>query len=197
LWDDGVEGNYWSNYTGVDTDLNGIGDTPYIMNPTDRDNYPLMGPFYSINTPLNQTVDVVSSSSIDDFEYVEFNNTIMLHVTNTSTNEAVGFCRVRIPHSLMEPSNGSISVVIDSGQTPVLFLNNTLYDDGTSRWIYFTYQQSTHSVSIIQTIPEFPIFLILAPLMITTVVAAAYRRSHIRCNSRISLSGYRKQITHA
>jgi parallel beta-helix repeat protein len=194
LWDDGVEGNYWSNRSGVDADLNGIGDTPYIMNPTDRDNYPLMGRFYSFSASLNQTVDVVSNSSIDDFGYVESNRTILLQVSNASANETVGFCRVRIPHSLMEPSNGSISVVVDNGQTPVLFLNSTLYDDGTSRWIYFTYQQSSHSVSIIQTVPEFPIFIVLALFMIAAVAAAAYKRNRIRCNLQISLSDYRKQI---
>jgi len=37
-------GNYWSDYTGIDTDNNGIGNTPYSIN-SDKDNYPLMGPF--------------------------------------------------------------------------------------------------------------------------------------------------------
>ncbi|MGI6307780.1 MAG: hemoblobin-interacting domain-containing protein [Dethiobacteria bacterium] len=39
----GFLGNYWSNYTGVDADNNGIGDTPYQTVQTDNDNYPLMG----------------------------------------------------------------------------------------------------------------------------------------------------------
>jgi parallel beta-helix repeat protein len=42
IWNDGEEGNYWDNYTGLDSDEDGIGDTPYIINENNQDNYPLM-----------------------------------------------------------------------------------------------------------------------------------------------------------
>jgi parallel beta-helix repeat protein len=29
MWDNGIEGNFWDNYTGLDIDDNGIGDIPY------------------------------------------------------------------------------------------------------------------------------------------------------------------------
>ncbi|RLE70072.1 MAG: hypothetical protein DRJ43_02775 [Thermoprotei archaeon] len=34
-------GNYWSDYKGSDSDGDGIGDTPYIID-SDKDNHPLM-----------------------------------------------------------------------------------------------------------------------------------------------------------
>lgn len=42
MWDNGTEGNYWSDYTGQDLNGDGIGDTPYIIDGNIRDNYPLM-----------------------------------------------------------------------------------------------------------------------------------------------------------
>ena len=40
-WDDGEEGNYWSDYNGTDADGDGIGDTPYVIDVLNQDRYPL------------------------------------------------------------------------------------------------------------------------------------------------------------
>jgi hypothetical protein len=38
-------GNYWDDYTGTDSDGDGIGDTPYSVVSGQNDNYPLIEPF--------------------------------------------------------------------------------------------------------------------------------------------------------
>jgi parallel beta-helix repeat protein len=42
IWEYGEEGNYWDNYTGFDSDGDGIGDTPYVIDDNTQDNYPLV-----------------------------------------------------------------------------------------------------------------------------------------------------------
>jgi parallel beta-helix repeat protein len=44
IWDNGSEGNYWSDYTGQDANGDGIGDTAYNIYEKNQDNYPLMSP---------------------------------------------------------------------------------------------------------------------------------------------------------
>jgi len=61
VWDDGYPsgGNYWSDYAGADVksgpnqdqpSSDGIGDTPYVIDENNQDNYPLMytGPFHQL-----------------------------------------------------------------------------------------------------------------------------------------------------
>jgi len=50
-WDDGYPsgGNYWSDYTGTDTNGDGIGDTAYSIDPMNKDRYPLMAEWGGIH----------------------------------------------------------------------------------------------------------------------------------------------------
>jgi parallel beta-helix repeat protein len=41
-WDDGRQGNFWSDYNGTDANNDGIGDTRYVIDVLNQDRYPLM-----------------------------------------------------------------------------------------------------------------------------------------------------------
>lgn len=55
VWDDGYPsgGNYWSDYTGVDADGDGIGDTAYAVGGI-IDRYPLMNPTSGLDPSVEE-----------------------------------------------------------------------------------------------------------------------------------------------
>jgi len=44
IWDNGKEGNYWSDYNGTDNNGDGIGDSPHLLYENNQDKHPLMEP---------------------------------------------------------------------------------------------------------------------------------------------------------
>ncbi len=145
-WNNSIEGNYWSDYFGFDANRDGIGDWPYINDSNGVvDNYPLLGKFSELETYTGHDVNVVSNSTVVDFDFSELgkNGTIRLRVSNATAGQKAGFCRMQIPHVLLrEPFN----VTVD-GFNPV-YWNYELYDDGHSRWIYFAYNHSMHEILV-------------------------------------------------
>ena len=45
IWDNGTVGNFWDDYHGTDNNDDGIGDTPYVIDENNQDNYPLTEPY--------------------------------------------------------------------------------------------------------------------------------------------------------
>jgi parallel beta-helix repeat protein len=168
-WDDGHPsgGNYWGDYAGVDLNQDGTGDSPHTLDENNADNYPLMGIFTSFTTSTGGNVNVVSNSTIEDFEYLGSNSTIRMHVSNMTKGQTSGFCQLTIPHDLLPPP---YNVTVNNN----LINYNTTYENNTLTIIYFSYQHSTLDITII---PEFPSFLVLPLLMIATLLALIrYRR---------------------
>lgn len=143
-WDNGAEGNYWSNYSGADANRDGIGDTTYVIDANNTDNFPLMGMFSSFSGIQGYPVNVISNSAITGFNYSSSTRKISFSVQGAPST--VGFSELMIPHVLMDVKR--IEVLIDNGSSPVLYSNLDLHDNTTHRWIYFSYQHSTHTVTI-------------------------------------------------
>ena len=55
VWDDGKQGNFWSDHNATDADDDGVADTPYVINKqgNNTDRYPLMEPVQiEVNLPV-------------------------------------------------------------------------------------------------------------------------------------------------
>jgi parallel beta-helix repeat protein len=170
VWDDGYPsgGNYWSNYAGVDlssgfyqneTGSDGIGDTSYIIDANNTDNYPLMGMFTEFSATSEQHVETICNSTISD---LQFNGTA-ISFNVSGENDTAGFCRVCIPTPMMSTT---YKVFVNGTEVSYNLLpcSNESYS-----YLYFNYTHSTEQVIII---PEFPSILIFPLSFITTLFLA-------------------------
>jgi parallel beta-helix repeat protein len=147
VWDNGLEGNFWGDHRSSDSDRNGIADDRYLIDAQNRDEHPLLGFYtsYEINVEAGPNeVTVVSNSTVHDLVFESSNHTLILTVEGS--NDTIGFCRVCVPHTLIEPE---LSVIIDNGLAKVTYANYSLLDNGVHRWVYFEYEHSIREIVIL------------------------------------------------
>ena len=169
-WNNTYEGNYWSDYNGTDPDQDGIGDTPYAIDKNNQDNHPLMGMFTLFKIQWQEETHILTTicnSTITNFDFGTIHeNAISLNVTGPQGT--AGFCRILIPHALLD---GNYTILIDD--LPPIMEKELPLSNSTHTYVYFTYTLTTHEVVIV---PEFPTTMIFALLIILSLGAACLSR---------------------
>ena len=114
-WNSTDYGNYWSDYTGVDEDGDGIGDTPYYIDSDSADYMPLMHPWQSYfdeEPPTTQVEIGDPKYSAEGVTYVASQTPITL---TAEDNVGVASIRYRIDGGEWNEALGSSTTIYLNG----------------------------------------------------------------------------------
>jgi len=155
VWDGGFPcgGNYWSSYTGVDANEDGIGDT-HTLNENNKDNHPLMGKIRQFLAFKSETeryaVKLVSNVTVSDFSFSSEEGKLEFKVR--ASGETLGFCRVSVPKTLLKAQNLSDWIVETENET----LKSNVFEDYDNTYIYFQCEVNENAQTVrITTRKEF------------------------------------------
>lgn len=121
-WTKNSLGNYWDDYNGIDSNSDGIGDTPYFIPPNGVDDRPLMSwPFVG---PAPVLPDLII------YNYTLTNDSLTLVIKNNGDENATGaVVYVQINSILLTLYNNSLTPVdLDINETFLVSVNFTDFE---------------------------------------------------------------------
>ncbi|MFX0022093.1 MAG: NosD domain-containing protein [Candidatus Hermodarchaeota archaeon] len=145
-WDNGAIGNFWEDYSGVDFNDDGIGDTPYIILGTtlSQDNYPIWDDGY--NTPVGEDIefDDQDSGVILTFDSITSGGTTRVSILDIGPDPPSGFLLTGMYYDISTTASfsGIIEIAIKYDETLVKGNEKNLrlkhWDVESEKWIEVT-----------------------------------------------------------
>lgn len=127
----------------------------------------LNGTSYNVTTLSNATVVPNSMTYIANW-------TLSFNLTAALNGGTTAYVNVTVPKNLIALANKTTDTWnITINGTPVTPI---VTEDSTNTYLYFTTGLSTKTVTIVGTIPELPVLMIIPLLMIVTLIAVGLRR---------------------
>jgi len=160
LWDDGKMGNYWSDYTGIDANGDGIGDTPYEVDSKNTDHYPLIKPS-NISVYLQKTTPP-KIALLSPINQVFNESSVPLIFTVDKQVNWMGYS-LDCQDNITVPGNITLSELTNGVHNITVYAEDTFGNEGASETIIFNID-----------VPEpFPATLVIASVITVAVVGVA------------------------
>ena len=167
IWDAGypLGGNHWSDYIGIDEKSgpnqdqpgsDGIGDTPFSISLSNKDNYPL-GPFYGVP---DEVAPVISIISPENTTYTQ--DSINLIFTVDRATSWIGYS-LNGENTVPIVGNVSLSPFVDGSYNIVVHATDTEGNTGISEVVYFN----------INTQAVFPTIVVAVAIIVIVIIALA------------------------
>lgn len=137
-FDNGYEGNYWSDYNGTDPNHDGIGDTNIPHAKVDW--LPLLGEVRFLSLTYDHNFwEICATSNATSISCVVDENSKILDFATTGKYNTAGFCRIRFPQGLgSQLLSNNYTIVVNGNEAA--YCRNWTSEEWT--YIYFEYENS-------------------------------------------------------
>ena len=154
-WDLGYPagGNYWSNYTGVDGNEDGLGDTPHVVFENDTDRYPLMQPIsstFDTSYLLRTTPPKISLLSPTTQTYNESSVPLVFSIDKSA--DWIG-CSLDGEETITIAGNITLTELSGGLHNVTVYANDTFGNAGKSETINFTIAEKPEPSNEVEVFP--------------------------------------------
>ncbi len=194
-WNSSALGNFWSDNNGTDSDRDGVGDTPYVIDVNNQDYFPLLSPLNFTSTlpgsPSAVTVSILSPVNGTNFVSLWTNDTfpdVNFPLTYVS-NEALSW----VGYSIDGKENVTVfqnGTLVDlppqfGNHSLTLYANDTFGNFASPKAISFLIVPNlgptqSPSPSPSPTVPEFPAWIIQPPAIVVGLVVYLAKRRRVK-----------------